>query len=174
MKAIVTSMNGEVGVESEYGSGSEFRVILPVKYKSKELLSDDFMEGRKVQNAESENCSFTAPDASILAVDDNQSNLTIVKLFLKRNGIVPDLCTSGNRAMELCREKKYDLILLDHMMPEPDGIETLHFIRNDKDSLNQDTKVVVLTANAVAGSQQMYINEGFRRVPYQTAGFGSA
>ena len=161
VKAIVTSMNGEVGVESEYGSGSEFRVILPVKYKSKELLSDDFMEGRKVQNAESGKCSFTAPDAHILAVDDNQSNLTIVKLFLKRNGIVPDLCSTGSHAMELCRKKKYDLILLDHMMPEPDGIETLHFIRNDKDSLNQDTKVVVLTANAVAGSRQMYINEGF-------------
>jgi CheY-like chemotaxis protein/HPt (histidine-containing phosphotransfer) domain-containing protein len=61
----------------------------------------------------------------------------------------------------MCREKKYDLILLDHMMPQPDGIETLHIIRKDEKSLNNDTKVVVLTANAVAGSRQLYIDEGF-------------
>ena len=161
VKSIVSSMNGEVGVESEYGAGSEFYVHLPVKYTGPELLADDFMVGRNLQDTVSENCSFTAPDASILAVDDNQSNLTIVKLFLKRNGIVPDLCTSGNRAIELCKEKKYDLILLDHMMPQPDGIETLHAIKSDKDSQNRDTKVIVLTANAVAGSKQMYLSEGF-------------
>ena len=84
---------------------------------------------RNREQTKKETCSFTAPDAKILAVDDNQSNLTIVKLFLKRNGIVPDLCSTGTRAIELCREKRYDLILMDHMMPEPDGIETLHIIR---------------------------------------------
>ena len=161
VKAIVTSMNGEVGVESEYGNGSEFFVKLPVKYRGEENLRSDFMEGRKSISDNRENCSFSATDARILAVDDNQSNLTIVKLFLKKNGIVPDLCTSGSSAIGLCREKEYDLILLDHMMPEPDGIETLHAIRNDRDSLNRNTKAVVLTANAVAGSRQMYINEGF-------------
>ncbi len=161
VKSIVDSMKGELGVESEYGAGSEFWVKLPVKYKSKEALSADFMGHRNEQNTDAASCSFTAPEAKILAVDDNQSNLTIVKLFLKRNGIVPDLCNTGKRAVELCKEKKYDLILLDHMMPEPDGIETLHLIRNDELSQNKDTKAVVLTANAVAGSRQMYINEGF-------------
>ena len=154
-------MNGELGVESEFGVGSEFWVKLPVKYNSNELLKSDFMEHKIFQESNNRAVGFTAPDAKILAVDDNQSNLTIVKLFLKKNGIVPDLCSTGNRAALLCKEKKYDLILLDHMMPAPDGIETLHMIREDADSLNKDTRAVVLTANAVAGSRQMYISEGF-------------
>lgn len=161
VKSIVDSMNGTIELKSEYAVGSEFRVTLPVKYIGKELLSDDFMEKRADYDAVIEGCDYIAPDANILAVDDNQSNLTIVKLFLKRTGIVPDLCNSGNRAIELCREKKYDLILLDHMMPKPDGIETLHIIKNDEKSLNRETKAIVFTANAVAGSRRMYLNEGF-------------
>nr|MCR5624860.1 response regulator [Lachnospiraceae bacterium] len=161
VKSIVTSMNGEIGVESEYGVGSKFWVKLPVRYENKEPLDKDFMEHREEQGKTSEVSSFTAPNAVVLAVDDNQSNLTIVRLFLKQNGIIPDICSSGEKAIELCKKKKYDLLLLDHMMPEPNGIETLHTIRNSEDSLNRDTKAVVLTANAIAGSAQMYKKEGF-------------
>ncbi|MCR4717472.1 MAG: response regulator [Lachnospiraceae bacterium] len=161
VKSIVDSMNGECGVDSEYGVGSVFWVNVPVRYENKEPLKKDFLINRNQHELEAETSSFTAPDAMILAVDDNQSNLTIVKLFLKQNGIVPDICSSGLRAVELCKEKKYDLILLDHMMPEPDGIETLRLIKNTAESLNKDTKAIVLTANAVAGSRQMYIKEGF-------------
>ena len=161
VKSIVDSMNGEVGVESEYGSGSEFWVKLPVRFEEGEILEKDFMEKKVEQTAVTPSSSFAAPDAKILAVDDNQSNLTIVKLFLKRNGIVPDLCSSGEKAIELCKEKKYDLILMDHMMPEPDGIEALHIIRKDEASVNKETKIIVLTANAVAGSRKMYLEEGF-------------
>ncbi len=161
VKSIVDSMDGSYGVESEYGVGSEFWVKLPVKYKSRETLKSDFMERRNEHTTEDNSYSFMAPDAKILAVDDNQSNLKIVKLFLKKNGIVPDLCSSGESAIQKCKENKYDLILLDHMMPSPDGIETLHIIRESADSLNKETKTIVLTANAVAGSRQMYINEGF-------------
>ncbi len=161
VKSITDSMNGEVGVESEYGAGSSFYVRIPVKYEGDELLNNDFMSGRENRQAANTYCSFTAPEASILAVDDNQSNLTIVKLFLKRNDIEPDLCSSGKRAAEMCKAKKYDLILMDHMMPEPDGIETLQMIRNDAASQNKDTTVIVLTANAVAGSRQMYMDAGF-------------
>lgn len=161
VKSIVKSMQGELGVESEYGKGSKFWVRLPVKYEKGEALKDDFMKSRTIQDEESKSASFIAPDAKLLVVDDNQSNLKIVKLFLKQNEIVPDICSSGTKAIELCKEKKYDLILLDHMMPEPDGIETLHIIRRSEESLNRDTKAVVLTANAIVGSRQMYISEGF-------------
>ena len=161
VKSIVDSMNGNIGVDSEYGKGSEFWVSLPVKYYSKRPLNEDSLINRADKDKENDHESFTAPDAKILAVDDNQSNLTVVKLLLKRTGIVPDLCSSGSRAIEMCREKKYDLILLDHMMPQPDGIEVLHAIRKEGASKNKDTKVIVLTANAVAGSRQMYLDEGF-------------
>ena len=161
VKSIVDSMNGTLGVSSEYGVGSRFWVKLPVRYADKAPLGNDFMEKRDKYPAEDNTCSFTAPDARILVVDDNRSNLTIVKLFLKRTGVATDLCSSGERAAQLCRETRYDLILLDHMMPHPDGIETLHMIRNDDSSQNRDTKAVVLTANALAGSRQMYIDAGF-------------
>jgi signal transduction histidine kinase/DNA-binding response OmpR family regulator len=161
VKSIVDSMNGTIEVESVYGSGSNFNVNIPVKVISRDPLKSDFMNYRADYEPAPDVCDFEAPDAKILAVDDNKSNLKIVKLFLKRTGIKPDLCSNGKKALEMCKEKKYDLILLDHMMPAPDGIETLHNIKNDPKSLNKDTKAVVLTANAVAGSRQMYMEEGF-------------
>ena len=94
-------------------------------------------------------------------MDDNKPNLNIVCAFLKDTGAKIDLCTGGNDALALCRQKRYDLILLDHMMPEPDGIQTLALLRADPTSLNRETPVVVLTANAVAGSRQMYLDAGF-------------
>ena len=112
VKSIVDSMKGEFGVESEYGVGSEFWVKLPVQCIDSELLGSDFMEKRNSSITYENSCTFTAPEAKILAVDDNQSNLTIVKLFLKKNGIVPDLCSTGTRAIELCKEKKYDLMMV--------------------------------------------------------------
>jgi CheY-like chemotaxis protein/HPt (histidine-containing phosphotransfer) domain-containing protein/anti-sigma regulatory factor (Ser/Thr protein kinase) len=161
VKSIVDSMKGTVSVESEYGVGSEFKVTFPVKYSGEELLNDDFMNATRREEVSSRECNFSAPEARVLAVDDNQANLTVVKLFLKRTGIILDLCSSGTRAVELCKENKYDLLLLDHMMPKPDGIETLHLIREEEASKNRDTKAIVLTANAVAGSRKMYIDEGF-------------
>ena len=162
---IVDSMEGRIFVESEFGVGSTFSVILPVEVTDKTPLTEipDKDEGEAAGDKKDEKKSdFTAPDAKILAVDDNSSNLSIVRLFLKRTGIVPDLCLSGIEAVRLCREKHYDLLLLDHMMPDPDGIETLKMIRNDPDSLNTDTPAIVLTANAIAGSRRMYMEAGFK------------
>ena len=84
VKSIVDSMKGTLGVSSEYGVGSQFWVRLPVRYADKAPLGSDFMQRRDRSPAEKTGSSFTAPDARVLVVDDNQSNLTIVKLFLKR------------------------------------------------------------------------------------------
>ena len=161
VKSIVDSMNGKIYVTSTYGEGSEFSVVIPVGVFDRNCLKHDFMNDAESYSTGSDSCDYTAPDANVLAVDDNNSNLRIVTLFLKRTGIVPDTCDGGLKALDMCRNKKYDLILLDHMMPDPDGIKTLGMIRNDAGSLNKDTTVIVLTANAVAGSRQMYIDEGF-------------
>ena len=161
VKNVVDSMKGSIEVYSEYGKGSEFVVKIPVGVADKTPLNNNFLEIRSTSEYINEEAQFTAPEAAILAVDDNQSNLTIVKLFLKRLGIKPDLCNNGTEALKLCKKKKYDILLLDHMMPEPDGIETLKMIKTDPDSLNKDTKTVVLTANAVAGSREIYLDAGF-------------
>ena len=160
VKSIITSMDGTINVESEYGKGSEFKVAIPVRIYDRTPVKEDF-SGKAAEPVEEYKCDFRAPNAKILAVDDNSSNLKIIKLFLKETGIVPDLSMSGKEAIELCKKTKYDLIFLDHMMPPPDGIETLKKIRKDPDSLNHDTKAVVLTANAIAGSRQMYLSAGF-------------
>ncbi|HBE09432.1 MAG TPA: hypothetical protein DCY81_02680, partial [Lachnospiraceae bacterium] len=160
VKNIVDSMNGSVGVESEYGVGSKFWVYIPIRVFDKTPVGKAAAK-KTVYDVDQDECDFDASLANILAVDDNRSNLTILKLLLKRTGIEPDLCSSGTAAIEKCKEKKYDLILMDHMMPQPDGIETLNIIKNDGESLNRDTHFVVLTANAVAGSRQMYLDAGF-------------
>lgn len=160
VKNVVDAMGGKVNIESEYGRGSVFSVIMPVTVTDRTAVPEDY---EKVTEAcgKTGGCDFSAPDARILAVDDTPNNLNVISLFLKRTGIEPELCLSGREAVEKCREMQYDLILLDHMMPDPDGIETLKLIRKDEKSQNRETTAVVLTANAVAGSRELYMEAGF-------------
>ncbi len=159
VKNILDAMGGEIRVESDYGKGSKFTVTIPVGVYDKTPVKDDFTNDSATEE-EYFICDYTS-DAKVLAVDDNKSNLTIVKLFLKEAGIEPEIVLSGKEAIELCHKNKYDLILLDHMMPAPDGLETLEAIKNDPESKNKKTRVLVLTANAIAGSREMYLAAGF-------------
>ena len=161
VKSILDSMGGTIAVDSKFGEGSEFIVQIPVKVTDRTPLEEDYEKMVKTVVSEIEQNDYLAPEARVLAVDDNASNLRIVSLFLKRVAIVPDLCKSGTDAIELCRKKQYDLLLLDHRMPDPDGIKTLEIIRNDASSLNKETPAVVLTANALAGSDRIYSEAGF-------------
>ena len=159
VKSIIDSMGGEITVESEYGKGSVFCVNIPVGVFDRTPVKEDFNDIVSMPE-ESLGCDYTS-DAKLLVVDDNSANLKVVKLFLKETGITPEVCSSGTEALELCKKNRYDLILLDHMMPAPDGMETLKLIKNDAESLNKQTEVIVLTANALAGSREMYIFAGF-------------
>ncbi len=160
VKSIVDSLGGQICLESEYLKGSVFSVILPQKVIDESPVDTSLTSVRSYET-EKHVCDYRAPEANVLAVDDNGPNLSIVREFLKETGVSLDTCTNGLDALERCKEKKYDLILLDHMMPEPDGIVTLKIIRKNPLSLNKDTNAVVLTANAVAGSRQMYLDAGF-------------
>lgn len=104
---------------------------------------------------------FTAPTASILAIDDNPMNLEVLKSLLKRTKISIDTAQSGDEGLKLSKGKKYDLILLDHMMPEKDGIETLHELRSRENGPNLDTPAICLTANVIEGARDKYIEYGF-------------
>ena len=161
VKSILDSMHGEIGVESEYGVGSEFWFRLPVQIVDATPLTLEEIERKSTDGETQETCDFVAPKARILVVDDNHSNLTIARLFLKRTMAQVDFCDNGSQAILESKEKKYDIILLDHMMPQPDGIETFHRIKEDLDSMNRTTPIIVLTANAVAGSRQTYLDIGF-------------
>ena len=102
-----------------------------------------------------------AHKARILVVDDTAVNLTVVKGLLKRTAAKVDVATSGQECLNMLEKERYHVILLDHRMPEMDGVETLHRIRlleND----NQNTTVIALTANAVSGAKEYYLREGFQ------------
>ena len=165
VKSICDSMSADITVESEYGRGSVFTFRITVEIVDGTSAAKVRKEGSPgllaAEDEKEEESLFTAEGARILAVDDNAANLKILKLFLKRTKIDPDLCHGGLQALEMCRNKEYDLILLDHMMPSPDGIETLKLIREDPKSRNKATGAIVVTANVVEGSRQMYMDSGF-------------
>ena len=103
---------------------------------------------------------MTASGAKVLAIDDNEMNLKVISGLLKRNKIIPDLAESGQQGIELAKKNFYHIIFLDNMMPGLNGIETLKIMQRDK-ILSDKTSVVMLTANAMAGMREVYLNEGF-------------
>lgn len=158
-KQLTERMDGELTVESEYGKGSEFTMRVKQKVTEKTPIGG---EADKKQSAENVNSShFTAEEARVLVVDDNNVNVMVIKSLLKRVLIKTDTAFSGKECIEKTKENKYDIILLDHMMPELDGVDTLKMIRNDDGNKNKDGIIIVLTANAIAGCREMYLECGF-------------
>ena len=159
---LATMMNGEIQVESNYGEGSSFILYIEQIILNPEPIGDFEKNFHKSQEkVEKYEQSFQAPDASVLVVDDNQMNLMVVKNLLKKTQIRITTCMSGAEALELMKQSFYDVILLDHMMPEMDGIETLKRSKQMADNKCRNTPVIALTANAIFGVREMYLQEGF-------------
>ncbi len=153
-------MDSKLNVESEYGKGSRFSFCVAQK------VIDDTPVGKIKRNNESYSLeddskqdSFTAPDARILAADDNIMNLNLLKGILKETQIKMDLAANGQEALDMLKSNRYSVILLDHMMPVMDGMEALKIIKEE--NLAPGTPVIVLTANAVSGVRGKYIEAGF-------------
>lgn len=158
-KSFIDLMDGSIDVSSEYGKGSTFTVRIPQKVMGTEKLGA-INPDAKNQTKKYES-SFTAPSADILVVDDVSINLKVIQGLLKQTLINVETAESGAECLDLIRTKKYDVILLDHMMPEMDGIETMKHFLEDKTHPNQNVPVVMLTANAITGAREEYINTGF-------------
>ncbi len=163
--SLLKMMGGDMKVESEYQKGSTFTVIVPQKIVSHEPAgSFQQMQEKNAQYDGSRQSSFTAPKGRVLVVDDNTMNLTVFKALLKRTKLQVVTAESGEQCLEYVQKQKFHMIFMDHMMPEMDGIETLHEIKKlavHMDCPNKDTPVIVLTANAIAGAKEMYLAEGF-------------
>ena len=153
-------MGGTFEGDTQLGDGTSFTVTIPFEiagdgtissYRTKE---DDVVE-------QSMTDMYSAPEAKVLVVDDNKLNLIVATGFLKRTKSQVTTCESGAACLELLTKEKYDIIFLDHMMPDMDGIETLKCSRDLPGNLNGDTPVIALTANAVAGMREKYIELGF-------------
>ena len=156
-KELIGLMHGEISVESTPDMGSCFTVRIPQK------IVDDKPIGRFVSEpsvgAYRYEESFVAEDANLLVVDDVKMNLKLIVALLKKTKVNVQTALGGIEAMDLCREKKYDLILLDHRMPDPDGVETFKVIK--REGLNTETPVIMLTANALSGAEEEYLQMGF-------------
>ena len=158
---LVSIMDGKIDVESEYGKGSCFTVHIPQQIVSDEPMGPLEDGRRKTLKEDETKKTVYIPDKKILVVDDTKMNLAVVKALLKRTGAQLDTASGGMECFELTKQTQYDLILMDHMMPEPDGVQTLHLIKEDEDNLNKETPIVILTANAIAGMREQYLQEGF-------------
>lgn len=160
VKRLCGLMNGTVTAKSVLGSGSTFTVEIP------QTVVDGTPCGGVNLNyssgAEHEyHHSFEAPDARILAVDDLPVNLLVIVNLLKETRIRIDTAGSGRECLEKASQQKYDLILMDHMMPGMDGVQTFELLHGDKTSPNCGTPVIMLTANALAGMREQYMDVGF-------------
>ena len=171
-KHLLEMMGSELKVESVYGQGSTFSFRLRQKVVSWEPLGN-YEDACRASLSERKKYheKFAAPEAIVLVVDDTPMNLTVFRSLLKSTKVQIDTAESGDEGLALCRSKKYDILFLDHMMPNKDGIETLHELRRaggagaggraDSSNLNLHTPVICLTADAISGAREKYLAEGF-------------
>ena len=159
---LLDKMGGHIEVQSTYGLGSTFTITLPQQVVDTEPVGN-FHEKfeNSMQSLHSYKEAFHAPDARILIVDDTRMNLMVVSGLLKKTGIKTDMAVSGAESIEIASGVKYDVILMDQRMPEMDGTEAMHRIRDDRNSLNADTPFICLTADAVSGAKERYLAAGF-------------
>lgn len=161
-QSFLRMMGSSIEVESQYGKGSTFSFELVQGVRDWSPIGNyEETFKRAVSERQRYRESFTAPDARLLVVDDTEVNLLVFKNLLKRTKLQIDTATSGNEGIALYKRNKYDAIFLDHMMPEKDGIETITEMKGIQDSPNTLTPIICLTANAISGMREMYINAGF-------------
>lgn len=154
-------MGSRLMLDSTYGQGSDFYFDLDQGIIDATPIGD-FAKRRKSfhRTVDVYSEGFTAPDAHILVVDDVPLNLAVIKGLLKNSKINIDTAVSGADAIEKMRGFSYDIVFLDHMMPEMDGMETLSKILDDE-SIDSSMPIIALTANAISGAQKMYLEHGF-------------
>ncbi|MBR4574727.1 MAG: DegV family EDD domain-containing protein [Lachnospiraceae bacterium] len=161
VKQLVDLMEGTITVNSVYSEGSTFMVTFRQKISSDRRIGDIDISNAGLTGGEKFAHIFRAPDARILIVDDNEMNLQVEEKLIAGTQIKVDLALSGQDALAHTLRNRYDLIFMDHLMPEMDGIECFEQIREQNGGLNQTAPIIVLTANAGGENIELYNNTGF-------------
>ena len=154
-KQLVLLMGGKISFDSVYGEGTTFTVNLEQAIVDKAMINLDTYESKKVIVSE----YFDGSSYKVLLVDDNVLNLKVAEKMLKKYNLNVTSVKSGLECINYTKNNNYDIIFMDHMMPEMDGIQTLYNLKRRANGF--ETPVVVLTANVTAGSEKMYLSEGF-------------
>jgi len=163
---LLKAMGSEIKVESVYGEGSTFSFEIEQSVVDRTGIGS-FEEHRKNRaNDNSDKFEFIAPDAEILIVDDVQMNLDTASALLEQFQVKIDTALSGKEAVEKVQKKRYDLVLMDHMMPGMDGVEATETIRNlamkYEDVYYASLPIIALTANAVVGMKEHFLQAGMQ------------
>ncbi len=150
-------MNSKLDIESTYGEGSNFSFVLEQKIVNK-MTYGEYKEKKK--QAEVSNEAFVAPDAEILIVDDVMVNLRVAQGLLGKLDMKIDTALSGQEAIDKCKDKKYDMIFMDYMMPEMNGTQAMQHIRKEVPGYSE-VPIIALTANSLTEAKEELMNQGF-------------
>lgn len=155
-KGYLDLMGGKIEVKSEYGVGSTFTVTIQQKIVDDSPVDMQIVNARKKQSEK-----FTISDYNVLVVDDNPVNLTVAEGLMKTYGVSVTKANGGRAAIDICLDHQFDMILMDQMMPDVDGCMAMHEIRKISDFYSDECKIIVLTADAMAGVRDRLLAEGF-------------
>ena len=161
VKQIVELMGGTINVNSVYGEGSTFTINIKQGISDRTEIGELNLHNQKAVRVNEYESSFRAPEGAVLIVDDNEMNLEVESKLLVDTEMVIDKALSGKIALDMTTTRHYDVILMDHLMPEMDGIECYEKIRKQSGGLNRNTPIVILTANAGSENIDMYKRAGF-------------
>ena len=170
-KRLVQMMGGSITVESEYGKGSEFTVILRQKFVTDATIGKEvannlitFRHSDRKREYNARRIHTSLPYARVLVVDDVVTNLDVARGLMRPYGMTVDCVIGGQQAVEAIRaeEVRYNAVFMDYMMPEMDGIEATKAIRALGTEYAQKIPIIALTANAVVGSEDMFLKNGFQ------------
>lgn len=156
---LLNLMGSKLQVESEYGKGTTFFCYIPQCVVDSKPMKFSLYEPEEIEKVNYEPI-FTAPDASVLVVDDNKLNRVVFRNLLKSTKVKIVEADCGKACLELVKTQHFDLIFMDYMMPEMDGVETFNNM-NNMEHMCKGVPVVMLTANAVQGAMEEYLADGF-------------
>lgn len=160
-KHLIDLMDGEISVDSIYTKGSIFTIVVPQKAVDKTPIGAIKFLSRSRHTYETYHQSFEAPEARILIVDDNSMNTMVACKLLKATKVKIDTAESGWKCLEMTKRKYYHIILMDYLMPDLNGLQTLRQLRKQKNGLCKDSAVIVLSANSAAETGIRLLEEGF-------------
>ena len=159
---LVELMGGRLEVASEYGRGSEFFFTVWQGICTTEKMGDFHAASNQVEDISKNvyKCEYVAPNAHVLVVEDNEINQIVLQAILEPLKIQLDFAENGKEALEMIKNKKYQVILMDHYMPVMDGVETTIEIRNMEDQYYREIPIIALTADAVEGTKEQFYKIG--------------
>ena len=162
VKQLVDLMGGKITVNSVYKKGSTFMIEIPQRIEREDSVGNyDFAKAGSAGRKKEYLPKFEAPEARILVVDDNEANLMVVSKLLRDTKVRIDTATSGNDALRKTLNIKYNVIFMDHLMPEMDGVECRRKIKDQTGGRCRETPIIILTANADEENRALYARENF-------------